>query len=446
VKTPPEAKNSVYVNRIKIGQAYICLKYFSKFGGIRLIKKMLGLLIILIICLTGPTGCNIQTNALLAVPLQIENSSQNNSSYQEQSIADPVPGAEATQDNSDNSSDGQEISDEDTTEDSNEQDPIPELDEEVDEEPIPQLPEEEEIVTITINAAGDCTLGTDTSFGYSGSFPDEVKKNGYEYIFKNVKSIFGSDDLTIVNLETTLTNATAMASKKFRFKGSPDYTKIITSGSIEAVNIANNHIRDYLTKGYSDTVASLKNAGIGYFGYNNKYIKEIKGIRIGCLGYEGWNNNSSTKKAIKDDIAYLRKNGAKLIIVSFHWGEERKYYPNSIQKELGKYTIDSGADLVLGHHPHVVQGIQTYKGKNIVYSLGNFAFGGNRNPSDKDTFIYQQTFEFKNGQLLNTLKTNIIPCSVSSVKTRNNYQPTPLKGKEGESIISKIKNYSANLR
>lgn len=403
-------------------------------------RKTIGLAITLLIYLTGSTGCNVPNSALLISPVQLENSS-NKDNIEELGINTEEKNINAP-------SETEGIPDKDTTEDSIEQKPIPTtpVPEEAELEPPIELPKQDELVKITINAAGDCTLGTDTSFGYSGSFPDEVKKNGYGYIFKNVKDIFSDDDLTIINLETTLTNATAMAEKKFRFKGSPEYTKILTEGSIEAVNIANNHIRDYLTIGYTDTIASLKKSGIGYFGYENKYITEIKGIKVGCLGYEGWNSSSSTKKKIKDDIATLRKSGVKLVIVSFHWGEERKYYPNSTQKELGKYSIDCGADLVLGHHPHVIQGIQTYKGKNIVYSLANFAFGGNRNPSDKDTFIYQQVFEFKNGQLLNTLKTNIIPCSVSSLKTRNNYQPTPLKGKEAINIINKINRYSTGLR
>lgn len=406
--------------------------------------KILRLVVSIFIYLSGFTGCSIPNNALLITPIQIENSSHLENTNLEVSKIDSNVNSEEKDSNA--PSEEEDGIDEETTTDLNEQEPVPTIPiPEEDEEPPIEPPKQDELVTITINAAGDCTLGTDTSFGYSGSFPDEVKKNGYGYIFKNVKSIFTNDDLTIVNLETTLTNATAKAEKKFRFKGSPEYTKILTEGSIEAVNIANNHIRDYLTKGYSDTIASLKKSGIGYFGYENKYITEIKGIKVGCLGYEGWNSSSSTKKKIKDDIAALRKSGVKLVIVSFHWGEERKYYPNSTQKELGKYSIDSGADLVLGHHPHVIQGIQTYKGKNIVYSLANFAFGGNRNPSDKDTFIYQQIFEFKNGQLLNSLKTKIIPCSVSSVKNRNNYQPTPLKGAEAVKITNKIDRYSNGL-
>lgn len=101
---------------------------------------------------------------------------------------------------------------------------------------------------------------------------------------------------------------------------------------------------------------------------------------------------------MKNGISRAKKNNAEIIIVSFHWGTERKYYPNSKQKSLGHYAINCGASLVLGHHPHVLQGIEQYKGRYIVYSLGNFCFGGNSNPKDKDTMIFQQTFTLKNGK------------------------------------------------
>lgn len=308
-----------------------------------------------------------------------------------------------------------------------------------------QLQKTDRHVQITISAAGDCTIGTDVSFGYTGSFTEEADKSGYTHFFNNVRDIFASDDLTIVNLETTFTDSDKMAEKKFRFKGAPSYTAILQDGSIEAVNIANNHIYDYLDKGYEDTISSLKEAEIGYFGFENKYIVEIKGIKVGCLGYTGWNDNKSAKDRISKDIKELKEEGVAIIIVSFHWGNEREYKPNSIQKSLGRHAIDSGADLVLGHHPHVVQGIELYNGKSIVYSLGNFSFGGNRNPSDKDTFIFQQTFEFMNDAKLETSKTKVIPCSISSINTRNNFQPIPLEGDEADRVLKKIEDLSSML-
>lgn len=296
----------------------------------------------------------------------------------------------------------------------------------------------EEEISITISAAGDVTMGGDDSYGYQGSFNQEAKKSGNSFFVENIKAIFSADDLTMVNLETTVTKATAKANKKFTFKGDPSFAHILKLGSIETVNLANNHTFDYLQKGYDDTIKNLKKTDIGYFGNGNQYITEIKGVKIGVLGYPGWNNNTTIRNLIKEDIKTLRDKGIKVVIVNFHWGQEKSYVPNQTQKYLGRYTIDSGADLVVGHHPHVVQGIEEYNGKFIVYSLGNFMFGGNRNPVDKDTFVFQQTFHFKGGELTNVKEIDILPFSISSVSHRNNFQPTPLAGTAAETLKAKI--------
>lgn len=291
---------------------------------------------------------------------------------------------------------------------------------------------------ITVSAAGDFTLGTDETFQYAGSFPDEAKKNGLPYFVAELDDVFKNDDFSTVNLETTLTDATEKAVKKFRFKGDPSYTQILELGGIEAVNLANNHIYDYLQKGYDDTIAALKKQKIGYFGYDHKYIQEVKGVKIGALGYEGWNDTPEIREQVAEDIKELKEKGADIVLVHYHWGIERSYVPEESQKTLARYTVDSGADLVLGHHPHVLQGIEEYNGKFIVYSLGNFMFGGNRNPSDKDTFVFQQTFHLKNGKLTDQKEINVVPFSISSVSHRNNYQPKRLKGAEAERVENKI--------
>ncbi|RXI98698.1 CapA family protein [Anaerobacillus alkaliphilus] len=297
---------------------------------------------------------------------------------------------------------------------------------------------EPEVITITISAAGDVTLGSDESYGYQGSFNQTAKNNGHAFFIKNIKDLFSKDDLTMVNLEGPLTTATTKAKKQFAFKGNPDYTEILTLGGIDVVNLANNHTFDYLQKGYDDTKKHLKQAGVGYFGYEDYHIHDIKGVKIGFLGYTGWNDTTTIRSQIKEDIQALRGQGTHIIIVNFHWGQEKSYVPNQTQKSLGRHTIDAGADLVVGHHPHVVQGIEMYKDKFIVYSLGNFMFGGNRNPSDKDTFVFQQTFHVQGGSLTTKKDINVIPFSVSSVSDRNNFQPTPLTGTKAQTLKDKI--------
>ncbi|MGG3800595.1 CapA family protein [Metabacillus fastidiosus] len=291
---------------------------------------------------------------------------------------------------------------------------------------------------LKISAAGDFTLGTDESFPYQGSFVHEASVSGLPHFVKGLDNIFLEDDFTTVNLETTLTNATQKAAKKFRFKGNPSYAEILKLGGVEAVNLANNHIFDYLEQGYTDTMENLEKQDIGYFGYENDYTTTIKDVKIGALGYEGWRDTPEIRKQIKKDIKKLQDKNVQIILVNFHWGIERSYVPTESQRTLAKFTIDSGADLILGHHPHVVQGIEEYKDKFIVYSLGNFMFGGNRNPNDKDTFVFQQTFHLKNGKLTNKKEIKVVPFSISSVSTRNDYQPTLLKGSEAQRVKSKI--------
>ncbi|PMC39765.1 capsular biosynthesis protein [Bacillus sp. UMB0899] len=313
------------------------------------------------------------------------------------------------------------------------------------EKEIEKQPIKQTNTTITISAAGDFTLGRDETYAYQGSFDDVATQNGLPYFLEGLNSLFLEDDFTTVNLETTLTNSNEKADKTFRFKGDPKYAEILKMGGIETVNLANNHIFDYLEQGYKDTKTALENEEIGYFGYEDSYITKIKGVRIGALGYEGWQDTSVIRAQIMDDIEELREQGAQIILIHFHWGDEKQYVPNETQTSLAKFSIDSGADLILGHHPHVIQGIEEYKGKFIVYSLGNFMFGGNKNPSDKDTFVFQQTFYIENGILSEKKEINVIPFSISSVTSHNNYQPTLLNGKEHERVKEKIILYSNQI-
>ncbi|KMT22598.1 CapA family protein [Clostridium cylindrosporum] len=295
---------------------------------------------------------------------------------------------------------------------------------------------------IKISAVGDCTLGSDTDDRGNSFTSVYNKKDDPSYFFSGVKNILSSDSLTIANLEGPLTTRGEKSSKRFSFRGSPEYTKILTTGSVEAVNLANNHSMDYGQIAYDDTKKYLKGDGIEYFGNNEKSIIEKNGIKIGLLGYKGWSSSNQIKKNIELEIKRL-KSEVNLIIVSFHWGDERAKTPNNIQKSLGKLAIDSGADLVLGHHPHVIQGIEEYNGKYIVYSLGNFSFGGNTNPKDKDSFIYQQSFKFDSSKKNIKIETPLtIPVSISSSEGSNDYRPYILEGEEKSRVLKKIEERS----
>lgn len=303
-------------------------------------------------------------------------------------------------------------------------------------------------VSLTLSVVGDCTLGTDESFDYDTSLNAYYENYGSAYFLQNVKSIFSQDDLTIANFEGTLTESDAREDKTFAFKGPASFTSILTDGSVEAVNTANNHSHDYGDQSYEDTMTALDAAGIVHFGYDETAVMDVKGIKVGMVGIYELKDHLEREQQLKDNIAKVKADGAQLIVVIFHWGNETETVPDSNQTTLGRLAIDEGADLVCGHHPHVLQGIETYKGKNIIYSLGNFCFGGNSSPSDMDTMIYQQTFTITSEGVQADNVTNVIPCSISSAAYEgyNNYQPTPAEGDEAARILAKINERSADIQ
>ena len=300
-------------------------------------------------------------------------------------------------------------------------------------------------VSLTLSVVGDCTLGTDETFDYDTSLNAYYENYGADYFLQNVKDIFSTDDLTIANFEGTLTDSDEREDKTFAFKAPASYASILTGGSVEAVNTANNHSHDYGEQSFDDTLAALDDAGIVHFGYDETAVMDVKGIKVGLVGIYELYDHLEREQQLKDNIAKVKADGAQLIVVIFHWGNETETVPDSNQTTLGRIAIDEGADLVCGHHPHVLQGIETYKGRNIVYSLGNFCFGGNSSPSDMDTMIYQQTFTIDADGIKKDNVTNIIPCSISSAAYDgyNNYQPTPAKGDEATRILGKINERSS---
>ena len=300
-------------------------------------------------------------------------------------------------------------------------------------------------VSLTLSVVGDCTLGTDETFDYNTSLNAYYENYGADYFLQNVKDIFSTDDLTIANFEGTLTDSDEREDKTFAFKAPASYASILTGGSVEAVNTANNHSHDYGEQSFNDTLAALDDAGIVHFGYDETAVMDVKGIKVGLVGIYELYDHLEREQQLKDNIAKVKADGAQLIVVIFHWGNETETVPDSNQTTLGRIAIDEGADLVCGHHPHVLQGIETYKGRNIVYSLGNFCFGGNSSPSDMDTMIYQQTFTIDADGVKKDNVTNIIPCSISSAAYDgyNNYQPTPAEGDEATRILGKINERSS---
>lgn len=284
---------------------------------------------------------------------------------------------------------------------------------------------------------GDCTFGSISENWYNSSHFIQTVRSNYGYPFDNVRQYFAYDDFTILNLEGPLTDDRLGAvNKRFAFRGPTDYTQIMTGSSVEAVSLANNHTEDYGAKGYESTKEALTKAGIAYVEKNSTAIYTTEsGLVIGIYAA----SFDFDLRGMKDDIAELRENGAEIVICSFHWGEEGKYKPTGGQQRTAKAAIDAGADVVYGHHPHVLQKIETYKGKYIFYSLGNFSFGGAALPGDYDTALLQLQVVRDSEGKVNLGELGILPCSISSEEGRNNFQPTALKENEDiQRVLSKL--------
>lgn len=295
-----------------------------------------------------------------------------------------------------------------------------------------------------LSFAGDCTLGENhDEEGNSGTYTRVVGKN-YGYPMSNVRHIFEADDFTLVNLECALTSSypteeemVELETHRFRFRGPTDYTNILTGSSIEFASCANNHSRDYGLQGLLDTWDALEDADLAYASFGRPCVATTQsGLTIGvCAIFFGF-----TQAQIENTVKQLRDKGAEIIIMSIHWGDEGVYLPDQLQQNMGHMAIDAGVDIVYGHHSHTLMPIEAYQGGIIYYSLGNFSFGGNRNPGDKDTAIIQQeVLRYPDGTV--TLgATTAIPCRVSTVDNWNDYRPTPYEPEhEGyQRVFSKL--------
>jgi poly-gamma-glutamate synthesis protein (capsule biosynthesis protein) len=305
-----------------------------------------------------------------------------------------------------------------------------------------------EVVEITISAVGDLTFGRNQKSSYDGTFDEYYDTYGADYFFQNVKSIFEQDDCTIGNLECVLTESTDMREKTWNLKGRQEYAEILPANSIDIVGLGNNHIMDYNQEGVDDTFAALENVGEPYaisgeWGDRYEIYETEKGVKIGVVAVDKVYEGTAVYTYLEEGLEELRAQGADLVFALIHWGTETVHYCDDSQKEMGRWCIDQGYDLVLGSHPHVLQGIECYNGKYIVYSLGNFCFGGNRNPSVKETMIFQQTFTFVDGALQDdTSAIRAIPCWISSTTEKNDYCPTVLTGDDAATLIGHLNEYS----
>jgi len=290
--------------------------------------------------------------------------------------------------------------------------------------------------TFTVTLGGDTTLGsTDDLRKRDDCFENVAQEKGYGWFFSGLADLFGSDDLTLVNFEGTLTEETGKKEKKFNFKGPAEYTDILTLGSVEAVTIANNHTLDYGTKGREDTIANLENAGITVSGNGILGVFEKNGVKVGMTGY--CFPYKDGRKDISKDVKALREMGCQIVIASFHWGSEYRADFTGEQRTIGRAAIKAGADIVVGHHPHIVQGIEAYEDTYILYSLGNLVFGGNVDPDDRDAYAARLTFTVYEDRC-DPPQVTIVPLRLTELEDGTDYRPIVAEGDEADRIVSRI--------
>lgn len=302
---------------------------------------------------------------------------------------------------------------------------------------------------ITATFTGDFTIGGD-SRKRTDIFNNELKKQGGDINFplRNVRDILMADDLTLVNFEGTLTDSTYVPNNKkenqFLFSAPPEYVSILADNGIEAVALENNHVMDHGEEVYLETQRHLTDAGIVWSNAENIGEYTVKGVRIAMLSYQTFNLYDKLFTQVPLDIAEAKEK-YDLVIVSFHWGAEKDYAPNANQQKIGKLAIDAGADLVVGHHSHRINPIEEYKGKYIVYSLGNFCFSGNKNPSDMSSFMFQMRWRVKDGVVTQDAW-RIIPIRISSRTDYNDFTPTVLtKATSIDSLLLTLKENGKKL-
>lgn len=311
---------------------------------------------------------------------------------------------------------------------------------------------------LTVTCTGDFTIGGD-NYHKKDLFTKELKKHDGDinFIMKNTRDIFLADDLTLVNFEGTLTDTKYVPDKKkgnqFLFNIAPEYVSVLPDNGVEAVSLENNHVMDHGDEGYEETKETLRNANVVYSNSEEIGVFTIDGISVAMLSYlcidrydkpVGGYDNLYDKVAA--DIAKV-KSEYPIVIVSFHWGNELDYVPTERQIRMGRLAVDSGADLVVGHHSHRMNPIECYNGVYICYSLGNFCFAGNSKPSDMNSFVFQTRFRVtKSGDVSNT-GFRVIPIRISSIKESNDFVPTPVTdGPKQMQIINVLKGNGKNLQ
>lgn len=291
--------------------------------------------------------------------------------------------------------------------------------------------------TFTFSLVGDCTVGAQYKYkDYKNGYIKKIAAAGLDYPFSLVADLFAADDLTLANCEGVFTNRKLKAgAKAMSLCAPPEFAEVFRLGNVDVCNLANNHGKDFGTEGLNDTKAALDAQGIAHFGYEETLILEVKGVKIGFVGY-AYPIEKARLKAYREKIEELRAQGCTFIVASAHWGKEESLRINLQQREGAPALIDMGADLVFGHGSHTVHPIQIYKGKVICYSLSNFTFGANAAPKDSDTVVVQLMYDINPDGTMTAAELIAKPFKMHQDK---DFRPCPIEDAEGFArVMSKL--------
>lgn len=302
---------------------------------------------------------------------------------------------------------------------------------------------ENESRKVLVSFLGDCTIGClNRDRDSERSIIHYVKTYGDAYPFEKVYPILSKDDLTVANLESVFADTErGVVKKTYNFRGDPAMVNVLKKGSVEAVTLANNHTQDYGEAGFLSTVKTLEDNDVAWFAhtrYSDTSLLYTSGnATIGLLGVHityFWQNTAAIQKAIED----MKAQGASVVVAVIHGGVEYDIRHDKNQFKLARRLIQMGANAVVGHHPHTLQGFEIIEGAPVYYSLGNFVFGGNTQMRTDYTVILQMAFSFDAQGNYMGYQSNIIPCRLSADEKYNLYQPYPVVGQEALTAFAKI--------
>ena len=311
----------------------------------------------------------------------------------------------------------------------------------------PALAEETPRTELVISLAGDCILGSDEPLhDASDSFVGVMNAlgNDYSYPLALAQDLFANDDYTLVNLECVLTDKKQGRNGELytNFRGPARYVNILTQGSVEGVSLSNNHALDFGQMGLKDCQKNLDEAGVQW-AYNQTYFTfERKGVKVAVFSFRRYYMEVYYQWLEKAIPRVRAEEGVDFVIVCLHHGVEYDAKHNDYDQErFAHHAIDHGADLVVGTHPHVLQGIEVYKNRLIFYSLGNFSFGGNNKPfaASIPTAVMQVCLQFE-GEKLYSSQLTIHPFHATGTAPYSNYQPTPVSGADAQQVMDILQN------